>query len=201
MVITHQNFHDRIYAYSSVDKLTFGNVDYMWRGRCLMCKIGTLASDAMIPYEDPWLPSDGYICQLQSCSFFCLYFEDFKQSSYAPHAELPLHQNVDSCLRSALAYPTTQSPKIWSAFAAVLGDPCFKYLASLQLDCCLAERVHYQTPTTTHLLKIVIQLQRSDQPWHALSNQFPWIGGFELKRDLWLSWIIPSPIHAHKISF
>jgi hypothetical protein len=24
--------------------------------------------------------------------------------------------------------------------------------------------VHYQTPATTHLLKIVIQLQRSDQP-------------------------------------
>jgi hypothetical protein len=53
MVITHQNFHDHIYTYSSVDKLTFGNVDYMGRGSCSMCKIGTLASDAMIPYEDP----------------------------------------------------------------------------------------------------------------------------------------------------
>ncbi len=95
---------------------------------------------------------------------FCHCFEDFKQSSYAPHAELPVHKNVDSCLRSALASPTTQSPKICSAFAAVLGDPCFQYLAALQLDCCVAEQVHYQTPATTHLLKIVIQLQRSDQP-------------------------------------
>jgi hypothetical protein len=129
MVITHQNFHDRIYTYSAVDKLTFGNVDYC----------------SPVP-------------------FFVTALEDFKQSSYAPHAELPLHQNVDSCLRSVLAYPTTQSPKIWSAFAAVLDDPCFQYLAALQLDCCVAEQVHYQTPITTHLLKIVIQLERSDQP-------------------------------------